>query len=100
MLFGDEYVVLDELGDVWTLLVRITSCKFTEKSKKLTRQCFNLVGMEPEALVSFNCKHWLGIVSRLQGDSYEHHAANTAVSTSSSIARVCNAIIAEGKTQF
>jgi hypothetical protein len=41
--------------------------------------------------------HALAIDSRLQGDSYEHHAANSAVSTSSSIARVCNAIIAEGE---
>ena len=37
------------------------------------------------------------VAARLEGDSYEHHAANSAIPTPSSIARVCNAIIAQGK---
>jgi hypothetical protein len=92
----DGYVVFDELGDAWEVLICITSFEFTELSKKSDTAMlqFSRYGAQGSCFVQLQA---LAIVARLEGDSYEHHSANPAIPTPSSIARVCNAIKPQGK---
>jgi hypothetical protein len=80
------------------IIVRVTPRKFGQCQVDTSMLQHGRNGAQGSASIQL---HELAIVPRLDGVSYEHHAAHSVASTSSSssVAGVRNALIAEGKRQ-
>jgi hypothetical protein len=92
----NECVVTTEFGDVWKYYLSYVSLRASSEQCQVDTPMLQHGRNGAQGSASIQL-HELVIVSRLDGVSYEHHAANSAASTSSSIAGVRNALIAEGK---